>query len=724
MKKQLLSIMALLCLLSNAVAQAPAIDKQKCFGGKGADIGNDIIATKDGGYLIVGTTNFEDGDIIGSGFHHNPDPNLSLPDIWVAKLDKDLNIKWKKCLGGSEIDWGRAAIQTADGGFIIGGHASSTDYDVTCNGDLWLVKLDGSGNIKWNKCLGGSKVEAIGDLIESSDGGLVVVGVAHSSDGDVSGFHGGNDSDAWIVKLTTPSSNEPPTILWQRCIGGSKVDVATSLFEIQGKSFVIAGNTFSSDGDFNNFNNSDGNAFVVQLSYDGKNLEATNCYGGKASDEANCIFPTKDGGFVFAGSSEIGPLTPAKSNFWILKGKPDYSVDSEIRLGEKDNLSTFASIMPTVKNTYVAYGWTTKYFEGNSINPDIYIASVTTDLQKVNWEKLYGGSNIDETGDGQPDAGSSIIPAWGGGYIFTSNSRSWDGDVKGNHNDKNNINNDMWTVKLEPEPDLYPISGPASLCLFSTGTYSVNFNSPNNTTWSVSSPNLVIIGPNQGNSITVEAILNFPSSTGTITATNGDYTSSFEVTIISPAQSDPGPISGPNGYCPDEPDGGMYSIDPVPGAVSYSWTVQGSADLIPSTSTKCFAENIAGIFTISVKANGVCGTSNPSSKLVFHYSKNAPECGVWDARSKAGTEIEKEKIDSSEKIENIYPNPAHDILNLQLTAELISDKTKLTIFDSIGRTIWNGKYEPQVDISSLPTGLYILVAQSEIRAKQFQFVKK
>jgi len=69
--------------------------------------------------------------------------------------------------------------------------------------DYWLVRLDRSGELQWQKCLGGSGLDEANSVQETSDGGYIVAGTTFSSDGDVSGTHGGNDY--WIVDMRRPA---------------------------------------------------------------------------------------------------------------------------------------------------------------------------------------------------------------------------------------------------------------------------------------------------------------------------------------------------------------------------------------------------------------------------------------------------------------------------------------------------------------------------------------
>jgi hypothetical protein len=69
------------------------------------------------------------------------------------------------------------------------------------------VKLNSSGDIEWQKCLGGTDNDYAYSIQQTSDGGFIVAGETWSNDGDVSGNHGGY-FDSWVVKLT----NEPDRI--------------------------------------------------------------------------------------------------------------------------------------------------------------------------------------------------------------------------------------------------------------------------------------------------------------------------------------------------------------------------------------------------------------------------------------------------------------------------------------------------------------------------------
>src|SRR6476659_6468485 len=96
--------------------------------------------------------------------------------------------------------------------------------------------------IQWQKTLGGSGSDGAYSVKLTSDGGYIIAGVSYSSDGDVTGNHG--DYDYWIVKL-----NSNGTIQWQKSMGGSGYDQASSIVQTTDGGYIIAGYSESNDGD-------------------------------------------------------------------------------------------------------------------------------------------------------------------------------------------------------------------------------------------------------------------------------------------------------------------------------------------------------------------------------------------------------------------------------------------------------------------------------------------
>ena len=189
-----------LCTVHCLHAQKPVVMWQKCLGGNNGDYGYSIEPTTDGGYIAAGNTEGTDnGDIMG---YHG---NLSIVgDIWVVKTDNTGNIQWQKCLGGNFFETGAFIHQTADGGYILAGTSVSADCSFIGNhggADYLVVKLNSKGDVVWQKLYGGSMNEYAWSLSIAPDGGYIVAGETESSNGDVTVNHG--IRDYWVIKSWT-----------------------------------------------------------------------------------------------------------------------------------------------------------------------------------------------------------------------------------------------------------------------------------------------------------------------------------------------------------------------------------------------------------------------------------------------------------------------------------------------------------------------------------------
>ena len=170
----------------------------KSYGGVGIDWAEEIHQTRDGGYIISGVARSSNGQTSG---------NHGMYDFLVVKTDKDGEVEWTKVLGGSNEDYGRNIIQTRDDGYAVCGMVQSSDGDAVGNdggADAWVVKLSPSGELQWQKSLGGTQDETFRALAETPDGALLMAGHARSTNGDVTGVHG--SIDYWVVKLASETS--------------------------------------------------------------------------------------------------------------------------------------------------------------------------------------------------------------------------------------------------------------------------------------------------------------------------------------------------------------------------------------------------------------------------------------------------------------------------------------------------------------------------------------
>ncbi len=167
---------------------------QRCFGGNHDEVGTGIQQTSDGGFIVVGTTASSDGEEVGE--------TLGETDALVLKLDQNGELVWSKRLGGIGDDVGYGIQQINDNGYIVTGRIDvgpETLGALHGLGDVMIVRLDANGEIVWQQHYGGTDEDIGYSVTQTADGGFAVVGCTHSTDGNVLGNHGGND--VWALKL-------------------------------------------------------------------------------------------------------------------------------------------------------------------------------------------------------------------------------------------------------------------------------------------------------------------------------------------------------------------------------------------------------------------------------------------------------------------------------------------------------------------------------------------
>ncbi|NQY28318.1 MAG: hypothetical protein HRT69_02495 [Flavobacteriaceae bacterium] len=289
------------------------LEWNKTYGGSLDDRGNEIIQTQDGGYVIVGYSKSSDEDVTNNAGSH---------DLWIVKLNASGVISWEKSFGYIGSDKALTVVQTSDNGYFIAGvldvtasgGAGNSRAVLHSGGDFWGVKLDASGNTQWTKYYGGNLSEIPYDAIQTSDGGFIIVGSSDSIDVDISDNKGLDDF--WIVKIDASG-----TLVWEKSFGGSGIDEAHSIVASNDGNYMIAGETRSNDGDVSQ---NSGSADVWLIKIDGSgNLLWEKTYGGSSFDVGRSIKKTQDGGYLLAGSSrsQDGDLSTnnGQNDAWVFK---------------------------------------------------------------------------------------------------------------------------------------------------------------------------------------------------------------------------------------------------------------------------------------------------------------------------------------------------------------------------------------------------------------------
>ncbi len=268
------------------------------FGYPGSDQAQNIIETREGDLMVTGFF-----DVSASGGQGNDDRENSgtlhgVGEYWGIKLDADGQFFWKRYFGGSNNDRSYNVMQTNDGGFVLIGSSESDDFDITDSKgsyDYWAVKLSAEGDLEWTRSFGGSEIDIAYDIATTLDGNFLIVGDARSNDQDVSTNFG--NADIWLVAID-PQGN----LIWEKSLGGSMFDSAKDLLPMNDNLYCVTGSSRSNDVDVTT-NNGENDAWTVVVDAQGTIIFEV-AIGGSSLDFSEGAAQGVDGALLIVGNTE------------------------------------------------------------------------------------------------------------------------------------------------------------------------------------------------------------------------------------------------------------------------------------------------------------------------------------------------------------------------------------------------------------------------------------
>lgn len=275
---------------------------RKTYGGDTASARlKDMIATSDGGYIMIGETNYSDTDFT---IHYG---SWADDDIAIIKIDNNGNKIWSKVIGGSGEDMAAAIVAAPGDGCYIIGTTYSNDHDFASNhggDDAFVVRLDNGGGIVWVRDIGGSGGEYAACAYPDGKGGTILGGASNSTDGDRTHFptYG---CPIWALDLDSSGH-----VLWDNCYGGGGGNCyAQAICKAADGSIWIAG-VSSLNGNEVDTNYGSDDAWFVHADSIGNFINAR-VLGSYWQDKGTMIFPLSNGNVVAGGyyNSASGSLS-------------------------------------------------------------------------------------------------------------------------------------------------------------------------------------------------------------------------------------------------------------------------------------------------------------------------------------------------------------------------------------------------------------------------------
>jgi len=241
---------------------AGQVEWLKSYGGAQEDTAIHVEPISDGGYVLAAAT-----DSFG------PEEM----NAWILKLDAAGEIEWQRVFGGADYDQGGPVIETPapNPGILVAGYTASFGN----GGDVWLLKLDHSGEVLWERTYGGGGTETAFAMVLMPDGGVAVGAWTES--------FGAGGWDYWILRLDASGG-----ILWQKTWGGEGAELLDSLASATDGGLLVGGrgDSFALSLD----------ALVLRLDASGDILWQKR-YGGARNEILHVTCQAPDGGFLLGG---------------------------------------------------------------------------------------------------------------------------------------------------------------------------------------------------------------------------------------------------------------------------------------------------------------------------------------------------------------------------------------------------------------------------------------
>jgi hypothetical protein len=220
---------------------------QKTYGGSGEEAAFAMDTTYDGGVVIAGQATTADG----SG---DVSQILGLRDYWVVKVDSSGTLQWERVYGTAGEEWVQSIRQTKDAGFVISGNIASNQFAIQQN--MCVLKISSSGVLQWQTNPGTTSVVDGRDIRQTKDLGYVLVG------GGIDATAPGSSAKNYLIVKYSPTG----TIQWKKFLGGTLTSFARAVVETNDTGYVIAGITLANDGDISG-NHGKQDAWVVKVGY-------------------------------------------------------------------------------------------------------------------------------------------------------------------------------------------------------------------------------------------------------------------------------------------------------------------------------------------------------------------------------------------------------------------------------------------------------------------------
>jgi PKD repeat protein len=188
----------------------------RTVGGAGSDQGYALVQLADSSFIVAGQTNS-----FGAGGQ----------DVYVVRFNKAGKLIWTRTIGGTGNDYARSMVKADAGSVVIAGVTNSFGAGAD---DIYLIKVDSSGNIIWTKTFGGTGDDRAWKITAAADGGYAVAGISTSAPA--------RGQDMLLLKVNSLGEKQ-----WERLVDGNSAgnanytDIGYAAAELKNGDFILFG---------------------------------------------------------------------------------------------------------------------------------------------------------------------------------------------------------------------------------------------------------------------------------------------------------------------------------------------------------------------------------------------------------------------------------------------------------------------------------------------------
>ena len=295
----------------------------KTYGGSRKSSFGDVKIAPNGDIIVAGYFNGHREDIDNDGYDE------WVSDLWVLRLDENGNVKWQKTYGRKYWDEANAVALADNGDIIVAGYTRSFGAG---SADVWVLRLDGNGNVKWQKTYGGSYEDRANAVALADNGDIIVAGYTYS-------FYEG----AWVLRLDGNGN-----VKWQKTYWGSSRGEANAVAVADNGDVIVAGWTWS-------FGAGKEDVWVLRLDGNG-NIKWQKTYGGSDEDEATAVAIASNGDVIVAGYTKS--FGAGSLDVWVLRLDENGNVKWQKTYGGGDGGEKALAVALTPNDDIIVAGWT------------------------------------------------------------------------------------------------------------------------------------------------------------------------------------------------------------------------------------------------------------------------------------------------------------------------------------------------------------------------------